>query len=73
MICNDKFRMIDGERTKNVFYSDEIRSEKAADRALHQGDIIVVDNNKGKVALNAAMKIIPGVASMGAAVVTRIP
>jgi hypothetical protein len=75
MICNDKnvtiFSMIDGERTSKVYDSDEVRAGTAADPTLRS--IIVVDNNTGKVALNTAMKTIPGVASMGAAVVTHIP
>jgi hypothetical protein len=77
MICNDKnvtiFRMIDSERTSKVYDSDEVRAGKAVDPTLRSGDIIVVDNNTGKVGLSTAMKIIPGVTSRGAAVVTHIP
>jgi polysaccharide biosynthesis/export protein len=60
------FRTIDGERRSlNVYDIDDIRAGKAADPALHQGDVVVVDNNAGKVAMQTAMKIIPGAASLG--------
>jgi polysaccharide biosynthesis/export protein len=60
------FRTIDDERrTLNVYDIDDIRAGKAADPALHQGDVVVVDNNAGKVAMQTALKIIPGAASLG--------
>jgi polysaccharide export outer membrane protein len=59
------FRTIGGERTSNVYDIDEIRAGKAADPALHQGDVVVVDNNAGKVAMQTALKILPGAASLG--------
>jgi polysaccharide biosynthesis/export protein len=59
------FSTIGGERTPKVYDIDDIRAGKAADPALHQGDVIVVDNNAGKVAMQTALKIIPGAASLG--------
>jgi polysaccharide biosynthesis/export protein len=59
------FRTIDGERTSNVYDIDDIRAGKAADPALHQGDVVVVDNNTGKVVLQNTLKILPGAASLG--------
>jgi polysaccharide export outer membrane protein len=67
------FRTVDGERTSTAFNIDEVRAGKAADPELHQGDVIVVDNNSGKVALSTALKVIPGVASMGAMAITHVP
>jgi polysaccharide export outer membrane protein len=59
------FSSIGGERTSKVYDIDDIRAGKAADPALHQGDVIVVDSNTGKVALQNALKILPGAASLG--------
>jgi polysaccharide export outer membrane protein len=56
-----------GERVSKVYDIDDVRAGKAADPALRAGDIVVVDNNSGKAALNTAVKIIPGLASMGVA------
>ena len=67
------FRMVNGERTSNVFDIDEIRAGKAADPTLHQEDVIVVDNATGKVVLQNALKIIPGAATLGTMAVTHIP
>jgi polysaccharide export outer membrane protein len=59
------FSTIGGERSSKVYDIDDIRAGKAADPALHQGDVVVVDNNAGKVAMQTALKIIPGAASLG--------
>ena len=61
------FRTVRNERVSKVYDIDDVRAGKAADPALRAGDIVVVDNNSGKVVLNTALKIIPGVASAGAA------
>jgi polysaccharide export outer membrane protein len=59
------FSTIGGGRTSKVYDVDDIRAGKAADPELHQGDVIVVDNNAGKVALQNTLKILPGAASLG--------
>jgi polysaccharide export outer membrane protein len=61
------FRTVRNERVSKVYDIDDVRAGKAADPALRAGDIVVVDNNLGKVVLNTFIKIIPGVASAGAA------
>jgi polysaccharide biosynthesis/export protein len=60
------FSTIRGERVSKVYDVDDVRAGKAADPALRAGDIVVVDNNTGKVALNTVLKIIPGVTSTAA-------
>jgi polysaccharide biosynthesis/export protein len=60
------FSTIDGTRSSKVYNVDEIRNGKAADPELHQGDIVVVDNNSGKVALNTTLKVISPALSVGA-------
>jgi polysaccharide export outer membrane protein len=60
------FRTMNGERTSNVFDIDDIRAGKAADPELQQGDVVVVDNNAGKVALNMTLKVISPALSVGA-------
>jgi polysaccharide biosynthesis/export protein len=60
------FSTVRGERVSKVYNIDDVRAGKAADPGLRAGDIVVVDNNTGKVVLNTALKIIPGVASVGA-------
>jgi polysaccharide export outer membrane protein len=59
------FRTIDGARSSNVVNIDEIRAGKDPDPALHEGDVVVIDNNAGKVALQTTLKIVPGAASIG--------
>jgi polysaccharide export outer membrane protein len=46
------FSTIRGERVSKVYDIDDVRAGKAPDPALRAGDIVVVDNNTGKVALN---------------------
>jgi polysaccharide biosynthesis/export protein len=60
------FSTIRGERVSKVYDIDDVRAGKAADPALRAGDIVVIDNNTGKVALNTVLKIIPGVTSTAA-------
>jgi polysaccharide biosynthesis/export protein len=60
------FSTVRGERVSKVYDIDDVRAGKAADPALRAGDIVVVDNNSGKVALNTILKIIPGVTSTAA-------
>jgi polysaccharide biosynthesis/export protein len=61
------FSTIRNERVSKVYDVDDVRGGKAADPALRAGDIVVVDNNTGKVVLNTALKIIPGAAGAAAA------
>jgi polysaccharide biosynthesis/export protein len=62
------FSIIDGQRISHVYDIDDVRSGKAGDPELHQGDVIVVDNNPGKVALNTTLKVISPALSVGAMV-----
>jgi len=64
------FRTYDGVRTSNVVDIDEIRAGKALDPALHQGDVVVIDNSTGKVALQTALKVVSPAASLGMVAVT---
>jgi polysaccharide export outer membrane protein len=59
------FSTIGGERSSKAYDIDDIRAGKAADPSLHQGDVIVVDSSTGKVALQNALKILPGATSLG--------
>jgi polysaccharide biosynthesis/export protein len=59
------FRTINGQRTPYVFNIDDIRAGKAADPELRQDDVVVVDNNAGKVALNTTLKVISPALSVG--------
>jgi polysaccharide export outer membrane protein len=61
------FSTIRGERVSKIYDIDDVRAGKAADPALRAGDIVVADNNTGKVMLNNALKIIPGAAGAAAA------
>jgi polysaccharide biosynthesis/export protein len=61
------FSTIRNERVSKVYDIDDVRAGKAADPALRAGDIVVIDNNTGKVVLNTALKIIPGAAGAAAA------
>jgi polysaccharide biosynthesis/export protein len=65
------FRTVNGERTSSVHNIDDIRAGKEADLALQAGDVVVVDNSTGKVALQTALKVISpavGVAGTAAAI-----
>jgi polysaccharide export outer membrane protein len=64
------FSTINGERTSKVYDIDDVRAGKAADPELHQGDVVVVDNSTGKVALQTALKVISPAASLGAVAAT---
>jgi polysaccharide export outer membrane protein len=61
------FSTVRGERASKVYDIDDVRAGKTADPALRAGDVVVVDNNSGKVVLNNFVKIIPGVANLGVA------
>jgi polysaccharide biosynthesis/export protein len=64
------FSTIDGQRTSKAYDIDDVRAGKAADPELHQGDVVVVDNSSGKVALQTALKVIAPAASLGAVAAT---
>jgi polysaccharide biosynthesis/export protein len=59
------FSIIDGERTSKIYDIDDIRAGKARDPALNQGDVVVIDNNAAKVALNTALKVVSPAMSVG--------
>jgi polysaccharide export outer membrane protein len=61
------FRTINGERTSSIYDIDDIRSGKASDPELRSGDVVVVDNSPGKVALNTALKVLSPAMSVGTA------
>ena len=53
------FRQAAGERAVARFDVDEIRSGKAEDPIMHQGDVIIVDTSTAKVAFNNIVKVLP--------------
>jgi polysaccharide export outer membrane protein len=59
------FRMINGERTSSVYNIDDIRAGKATDPELRSGDVVVVDNSTGKVALSTTLKLLSPALSVG--------
>jgi polysaccharide biosynthesis/export protein len=64
------FSTINGERTSKVYDIDDVRAGKAADPELQQGDVVVVDNNAGKTALNMTLKVLAPAVSVGTAAAT---
>jgi polysaccharide biosynthesis/export protein len=65
------FRTTNGERASSKHNIDDIRAGKEADPALRAGDVIVVDNSTGKVALQTVLKVVSpavGVAGTAAAI-----
>jgi hypothetical protein len=64
------FRMINGQRTSNVFNIDDIREGKAGDPTLQSGDVIVVDQSTAKTTLNTALKVLSPALSVGTAAAT---
>jgi polysaccharide biosynthesis/export protein len=64
------FRIIDGNRTSQVYDIDAIREGKAHDPQLRQGDVVVVDTSAAKSALQNALRIIPAAATIAGTAAT---